>query len=85
MPHVGGKCLVFDGYGRFSDDLADRFGLLAVIEVFRSEMEFARANTTAELITRLNAAGATRIRTRTANRSHDNYGAGRIATASASV
>ena len=36
MEAVGGKC-----YARFSDDLAKNFGLLAIIEVFRSEMEHA--------------------------------------------
>lgn len=57
MKRVGGKCLIFDGYACHSDELADRFGLLAVIEIFRSEMEFARKNRGATLIERLKAAG----------------------------
>jgi hypothetical protein len=38
---VGGKCLIFVPYARQSDDLAKDFGLLAIIEVFRSKMEYA--------------------------------------------
>ena len=57
MKRVGGKCLIFDGYACHSDELADRFGLLAVIEIFRSEMEFARKNRGATHIERLKAAG----------------------------
>jgi hypothetical protein len=41
MEAVGGKCLIFAPYARFSDDLTKNFGLLAIIEVFRSEMEYA--------------------------------------------
>jgi hypothetical protein len=41
MVKVGGKCLIFVPYARQSDDLAKDFGLLAIIEVFRSEMEYA--------------------------------------------
>lgn len=55
--HVGGKCLVFDGYGPHTDDVAKKFGLLIVIEVFRSEMEFARENGGAALLAKLKAAG----------------------------
>ena len=67
MPDIGGKCLIFDGYtGR---QRANRwgprkgrggvqdFGLLAVIEIFRSEMNFARARGGAKLIAKLKAAG----------------------------
>ena len=57
MERVGGKCLVFDGYAQHSDDVAENFGLLAVIEVFRSEMEFARENGAEELIERLKERG----------------------------
>jgi len=57
MEHVGGKCLIFDAYGR-SESEADRgFGILAVIEIHRSEMAFARSCGGAELIQRLKAAG----------------------------
>ena len=37
---VGGKCLVFDDYGTTSND--EQFGLLALIEIYRSEMNYAR-------------------------------------------
>lgn len=47
---IGGKCLIFDGYARHTDEEGKTFGLLALIEVFRSEMEFARANGGSELI-----------------------------------
>jgi hypothetical protein len=57
MERVGGKCLIFDGYASHTDDVADRFGLLALIEVFRSEMEHAREHGGAELIQRLKDAG----------------------------
>jgi hypothetical protein len=57
MDTVGGKCLIFDGYGAF--DNADRqpFGILAAIEVFRQEMDFARENGGSVLIERLKQAG----------------------------
>lgn len=57
MPHVGGRCLIFDGYPSYPDDEPAEFGLLAVIEVFRSEMEYARKNGGARLIKRLKAKG----------------------------
>jgi hypothetical protein len=57
MEGVGGKCLVFDGYAVHSDDMVDRFGLLAIIEVFRSEMDYARKHGGAELIKRLKQKG----------------------------
>jgi hypothetical protein len=57
MPHVGGRCLVFDGYGSRSDDVVDNFGMLAIIEVFRSEMEYAREHGGAKLLKRLKAKG----------------------------
>ena len=57
MESVGGKALIFDAYGFRSDDIVRRFGVLLIIEVFRSEMEFARANGGSELIARLKAAG----------------------------
>ena len=57
MPTVGGRCLVFDGYPSYPEDEPAEFGLLAVIEVFRSEMEFARKHGGAELLKRLRAAG----------------------------
>jgi hypothetical protein len=57
MPRVGGKCLIFDGYASQSDDVAEDFGLLAVIEVFRSEMDYARENGGAALIELLKSEG----------------------------
>jgi Suppressor of fused protein (SUFU) len=57
MGRVGGKCLIFDGYACHSDGVADNFGLLAVIEVFRSEMAYARRHGGAKLIERLKAKG----------------------------
>ncbi|HLW64322.1 MAG TPA: suppressor of fused domain protein [Gemmataceae bacterium] len=54
---IGGKCLVLDGYACHSDEVVEAFGLLAVIEVFRSEMEYAREYGGAELIERLKAKG----------------------------
>jgi hypothetical protein len=57
MPRIGGRCLVFDSYGSRSDDVVDNFGLLAVIEVFRSEMKYAREHGGAKLLKRLKAKG----------------------------
>lgn len=57
MKGVGGTCLIFDSYACHTDEMADRFGLLAVIEIFRSEMEFARKKGGAKLIARLKSAG----------------------------
>jgi len=56
MKNVGGKCLIFDRFppGEGKQD----FGLLCVIEVFRSEMDFARKNGSAKLTERLRAASA---------------------------
>ncbi len=57
METLGGKCLIFDAYGSRTDESVRCFGILAVIEVFRSEMDFARSNGGAELISRLKASG----------------------------
>ena len=57
MEEVGGRCLIFDGYACRSDDMADDFGLLAIIEIFRSEMEYARKHGGAKLLKRLRAKG----------------------------
>jgi len=57
MDFVGGKCLIFDAYACHSDDVAEKFGLLAVIDIFRSEMEYARKDGGAKLIKRLKAKG----------------------------
>jgi hypothetical protein len=57
MQRVGGKCLVFDGYSPYSDAAVEDFGLIAIIEIFRSEMEYARSNGGAALIERLKKKG----------------------------
>lgn len=44
---IGGKCLLFSAY---SDPESEEFGLLVVIEIFRSEMEYAREHSGAQLI-----------------------------------
>lgn len=56
MDTVGGKCLVFDACGEaIGED--PTFGLLAVIEVFRSEMNFVREAGSGELFGKLKEAG----------------------------
>jgi hypothetical protein len=57
MDLVGGKCLIFDDYGSHTEKSVRRFGMLAVIEVFRSEMNFARTHGGAQLIAKLKSAG----------------------------
>jgi hypothetical protein len=57
MARVGGKCLILDGYTSVGDDQCGAFGLMAVIEVFRSEMDFARKHRGASLIQRLKESG----------------------------
>jgi hypothetical protein len=57
MARVGGRCLVFDGYPSYPDGVQAEFGLLAVIEVYRSEMDYARRHGGAELLKRLKAGG----------------------------
>lgn len=55
METVGGKCLIFDAYG-FDRDHAE-FGLLAIIEIHRSEMEYARKRGGDKLLTKLKKSG----------------------------
>jgi hypothetical protein len=57
MERLGGKCLVFDSYGSRTGETVRNFGILVIIEVFRSEMEFARKQGAPELFSRLKAAG----------------------------
>jgi hypothetical protein len=57
MEHVGGKCLIFDAYRTPSAEGTRGFGVLSVIEIHRSEMDFARSAGGSELIERLKAAG----------------------------
>ena len=57
MEDVGGKCLIFAGYAKFTDDVATDFGLLLIIEIFRSEMQYAREHGGAQLLDHLKSAG----------------------------
>jgi hypothetical protein len=57
MPRVGGRCLIFDGYPSYAEDEPAEFGLVVVIEVYRSEMEYARKNGGAKLLRRLKDKG----------------------------
>ncbi|GMV79990.1 MAG: hypothetical protein AMXMBFR7_11740 [Planctomycetota bacterium] len=57
MERVGGKCLIFDAYGVPRPEPKRAFGVLAVIEVYRSEMAFARTEGGAALLQRLKDAG----------------------------
>lgn len=57
MKNVGGRCIILDAYPACPDDPPAEFGLLALIEVFRSEMEYARENGGGQLIRRLKAKG----------------------------
>jgi hypothetical protein len=57
MQGVGGKCLIFDSAGQHSDEFVRCFGLLTVIEIFRSEMHFAMEHSGALLLEKLKAAG----------------------------
>jgi hypothetical protein len=57
MDTIGGKCLIFDGYPHYSDEAVEDFGLMAIIEIFRSEMEFAMAEGGALLLEKLKLRG----------------------------
>jgi hypothetical protein len=57
MDRVGGKCLIFDAYGAVAHTSAGSFGILAVIEVFRSEMAYAREQGGEALLTLMKTAG----------------------------
>ena len=56
METVGGRCLIFDAY-KFESDHTE-FGLLAILEIHRTEMEYARENGGEKLIAKLKEAGA---------------------------
>ena len=62
MPTIGGRCLIFNGYTSYPDEGPAEFGLLAVIEVFPSEMAYARENGGTKLLKRLKAKGHDRSR-----------------------
>jgi hypothetical protein len=55
MEIVGGRCLIFDAYGPQQEHA--EFGLLAVIEIHQSEMQYAMENRGADLIEKLKQAG----------------------------
>ncbi len=57
MPDVGGRCLIFDGYPDHSQEEPAEFGLLAIMEIFRAELEFARAQGANTLLQKLREAG----------------------------
>jgi Suppressor of fused protein (SUFU) len=54
---IGGTCMILDGYGSHGKTAAGTFGLLAVIEIFPSEMKFAQKRGGAALIAKLKAKG----------------------------
>lgn len=55
--HIAGKCFIFDALSRKPGRSRAEFGLLAVIEIFRSEMKFVAEFSGASLITWLQEAG----------------------------
>lgn len=55
MEELGGRCLVFDAFKPLKEH--NRFGLLLILEIYRSEMNFARENGGQQLIDKLSAAG----------------------------
>ena len=57
MGSVGGKCLILDSYGSRSDETVKNFAVMVIIEIFRKEMDFARANGGVVLIDQLKLAG----------------------------
>lgn len=57
MDELGGRCLIFDDFGSRGDSEVECFGILLVMEVHRSEMQYAREQGTANLISKLKDAG----------------------------
>lgn len=57
MEDVGGKCLVFDSYSPSATPGPQGMGLMAVIEVHRCEMEYARHNGGGKLLAILKQRG----------------------------
>ncbi|MGJ8651799.1 MAG: hypothetical protein ACSHX8_00865 [Opitutaceae bacterium] len=55
MEGVGGKCFIFDSYNY--EMTTAEFGMLVVIEIFRSEMEYAREHGGEQLIQKLKGLG----------------------------
>lgn len=54
---LSGKCMIFDGFAMHDDEQTDRFGILLIIEIHRSEMEYAMQNGGAKLLAMLRDAG----------------------------
>lgn len=57
MKVVGGRCMILDTYGSRPDPDAGNFGLMLVMEIYRSELKFAKKASGAELIARLKDKG----------------------------
>ncbi|MBK1853914.1 suppressor of fused domain protein [Verrucomicrobiaceae bacterium 5K15] len=58
MEKIGGKCFLFDAYpSETAKEKSALFGVMVVIEVFRSEMDAAREHGGAQLIQKLKDAG----------------------------
>lgn len=58
MENVGGKCFIFDAYpSESAAEAPSLFGVMTIIEIFRSEMNFARENSGADLLQKLKEAG----------------------------
>lgn len=55
MGELGGRCLIFDAFRPMEEH--NRFGLLLIMEIHRSEMDFARQYGGQGLIDRLSASG----------------------------
>jgi len=53
---IGGKCLIFSDY-KSENDRIESFGVMIVIEIFRSEMEYAMNSGGENLLTLLKAKG----------------------------
>ncbi len=54
---LGGVCLLVDNYTAKNNVGPNNMGLMLIIQIHRSEMEFARANSGADLIQKLKHAG----------------------------
>ena len=57
MYRVGGGCLIFDAYPKYPDGKPVEFGMMCIIEIFKSEMTYARRYGAARLFKRLRAEG----------------------------
>jgi hypothetical protein len=55
MEEMGGKCFILDAFN--SEVSTDQFGIMVVIEIYRSEMDYARENGGEQLIKKLKDQG----------------------------